>query len=86
MAKKSYLNFQLMKRREGRVTDSWEVLSKTDGSKLGSVQFKAEWRRYVFQSYMGPIFDPDCLRELADFMEGETNKRKEARREQVPPV
>lgn len=38
----------------------------------------------MFQSYMGPIFDPDCLRELADFMEGETNKRKEARREQVP--
>lgn len=40
MAKKSYPDFQLMKRREGRVTDSWEVLSKTDRfqARLRSVQ------------------------------------------------
>lgn len=75
MAKK-YLKFELQPQRKSVVTDTWEVLSLQGGDKLGRVLFWANWRKYVFQSYMGPIFDPGCLREIADFMEQQTQARK----------
>lgn len=74
---KSYLTFELQPQRPGVKTDTWAVLSQHDGSKLGRIIFWAAWRKYVFQPWAERLFDPGCLREIADFMERETQARKQ---------
>lgn len=67
-------------RPRGRVTHVWEVVS-VRGTVLGRVDWwPGCWRRYTFTPRASTIFDPGCLREIADFCEDQTLKHKEARR------
>lgn len=65
-------------RRMGRVTGAWHVHSLVDGSRLGYVDWRNGWRRYVFNPAMGTIYDAGCLREIADFCEEKTRDQQEA--------
>lgn len=55
-------------------THNWLVVSGEEG--LGNVKWFGHWRRYAFYPRPGCVFDPGCLREIADFCEGVTNHRK----------
>ena len=46
---------------------------------LGYVNFFPQWRKYVFTPVKATvvIFDSNCLREIADFTEKQTNEWKE---------
>jgi hypothetical protein len=78
----AYLEFILGKRPKGRKTDVWKVVSagKTNdllaSSGIGTVGWYSHWRRYVFEPRVETIFDPACLRELADFVERQTVAQK----------
>ena len=41
------------------------------------------WRRFSFFPNANTLFEPDCLRDLADFCESETKKRKAERAEEL---
>ncbi len=46
------------------------------GATLGSVKWYAPWRKYAFFPEPGTLFEPDCLRAVAGFCEGETRSHR----------
>ena len=72
----AYMDFVLQSQEEGRKTEKWKVISAMGSHELGVVSFHPAWRKYVFWPERNTIFDPACLRELADFVERQTNHWK----------
>lgn len=53
------------------------VDNKRSGDTLGYIEWYAPWRCYVLQEVTeGTVFNGECLRDVAAFMEAETAKRK----------
>lgn len=71
-----YLQFALCERAANRKTDSWEVSAR--GAILGYVRWWAAWRKYCFFPAEGTLYEQDCLREVAEFVEGQTRVYKAA--------
>jgi hypothetical protein len=57
-------------------TKRWEVFALKDGVQLGIIQWLSGWRRYVFQPSYPTAFEETCMREIADFIERETQEQK----------
>lgn len=59
-----------------RKTRQWSVSCR--GALLGRVSWYAQWRRYCFWPNVSTniLFDPSCLREIADFCEAQTKEHK----------
>lgn len=77
---KSYLNFVEIKDSK-RKTKQFYVSNLTIEPLiiLGYISFYPAWRKYIFHpnNQITAIFDPNCLREIADFCEKKTNEWKE---------
>lgn len=67
----SYINFTENGKSPSGKTKRWLVTAVSGGPGLGDVRWYGPWRKYVFQPSTA-IFDGDCLREIADFIESET--------------
>ncbi|MGH9747260.1 MAG: hypothetical protein ACRD59_14280 [Candidatus Acidiferrales bacterium] len=76
----SWINFQLEHRARGRKTDVWHVWSLDGRHHLGSVRWFSPWRKYSFWPARDTVFEQDCLRDLAAFIEAETVKQRKGRR------
>lgn len=63
----------------GRVTQVWRVVAKRGDVALGWVRWDTAWRRYVFAPLAMTIYEQDCLRDLATFVEDRTREHKAAR-------
>lgn len=60
----------------GRKTTVFEVFGYKEAF-LGTVSWSGGWRQYVFSPSQEPRqWSRDCLRELADFIEGLMTERK----------
>lgn len=57
-------------------TKVWDVVSKSGGESLGSVSWFGRWRKYAFFPNDETIYEPDCLRDIAQFCEDETLKHR----------
>lgn len=69
--KKSMLRFAQYA-EAGRKTASWGV-SSTGLVPLGHVRWFSQWRRYCFFPLdQHLVFDAECLRELAEFLQSQT--------------
>jgi len=73
----SYINFLGPFRRDGQKTCHWEVVSKDGGGELGAVKWFGRWRCYAFFPNPDTVFERKCLRDIADFCEGETQRHRE---------
>lgn len=67
-----------------RKTQRWHVVAKQRGDDLGVIEWDTGWRRYVFAPYEGSVYEQDCLRDIASFIEDETRKHKAASSAPVP--
>jgi hypothetical protein len=58
----------------------WYVAPKAGGSTLGQVKFHPAWRKYCFfpKQELETLFDPACLRTIADFCESKTEEWQKA--------
>ncbi len=56
-------------------TKVWAVISKEGGFELGKVKWFGRWRCYAFFP-TDSIFEPKCLREIADFIESRTQEHR----------
>lgn len=80
MAKESYINFvEIDPNPKTRV---WQVVptaespkAQEDIAELGEVKWFGRWRRYAFFPQEGTIYEQSCLRKIADFCEGQTQRR-----------
>jgi hypothetical protein len=77
-----WIKFVEVDLRDGRKTKVWAVMT-IDGSEcLGRIGWYSSWRRYCFivQLAADPrqqfIFEQDCLRRIADFVERKTRQHK----------
>ena len=58
-------------------TRIWTVTSTGDGAYLGRVSWWGAWRRYVFLPSADTVYDPNCLKAIADFCQTKTDEHKE---------
>lgn len=68
-------------------TKRFEVRTKgaaeRDGVPLGVVKWHPGWRCFAFFPNGGTLYEPTCLRDLADFCEAQTKARKAERAEEL---
>lgn len=72
---KSFLDFVHADSSPSGKTERWWVNSKT-GDPLGSINWYAPWRRYVFYPTHNTLFDVACLTAIAQFIEQQMTARK----------
>ncbi len=79
-----YIAFVEDPKREGR-TRVWMVVSKHDspGVSIGEVRWHGAWRQYAFFPKGETVFNPECLRDIAVFIEGQMRLRRTLRRRRL---
>jgi hypothetical protein len=75
-AKGTYLVFYNSGPRKGQKTNVYDVYAGTS-VKLGLIKWYAPWRKYSYFPNLNTVYEQVCLREIAEFCEIETRKRKE---------
>lgn len=71
----SYLNFVERPQDPNRKTAVFDVMS-SQRTNLGVIGFFPRWRKFVCEFQPKCVFDPACMREIADFTEAQTEKWK----------
>lgn len=64
-----------------RKTKIWYVENVDVSVVIGQVRWYNSWRRYAFFPAPECVFEQDCLRDIADFVEAETAKHKEQQKQ-----
>lgn len=67
-------------------TKVWSVHAKDGGPPLGSVRWHGAWRRYSFFPEPGTLFEKDCLRDIANFLETQTEAQRRPATELAEPT
>ena len=58
-------------------TKRWTIIANGNKSTLGWIEWYNPWRKYCFTTTtIRCIFEQDCLRDIANFIETETTKHK----------
>lgn len=57
-------------------TKTWWVRSEDGQDFLGEVKWYAPWRKYAFYPAAITIFEQDCLRDIASFIEEKTKEHR----------
>lgn len=82
-----WVSFNLEERRRGARTDVWHVWNlRNPPSHLGVVKWWTPWRRYCFFAEALTVFEQDCLRDLAQFVEQQTVQHRKGKRAFPPEV
>ena len=70
-----YIKFELLPKPRSYRTQVWVIRSTGSGAMLGEVRWRSNWRQYALYPAPNTVFEEDCLREIADFVEIETRNR-----------
>jgi hypothetical protein len=61
-------------------TKRWRVLTRDGGGAIGVaigvVSWWSPWRKYVFHPFAGSLYEQDCLRDIATFIENATREHR----------
>lgn len=61
-------------------TSIWDVHT-LDRAWLGQVKWFGPWRKYAYFPLSGTLYEPDCLRDLAQFCEDSTRAHRDAKKD-----
>lgn len=75
-----YMIAEKLPQMAGRKTSIWQILSARHGELLATVRWQGSWRQYVAQPAIATVFNSDCLRDLAGFLERENAEHKAQRK------
>lgn len=75
-----WIEFVAIGTSKSGLTQVWTVHPKDSTSFLGQISWYARWRKYVFApTPVGtPIFEEQCLRDIAAFIQEKTREHREA--------
>lgn len=59
-----------------RKTSTWELVAKESGSHLGWIKWYSPWRKYSFFPGVETLYEPICLRDIANFIDEQMVARK----------
>lgn len=78
---RKWIDFKLSE--TGEKTNKWIVVSKEadSGIHLGIIKWYGPWRKYSFFPNEMTVFEQDCLRDIAYFIELKTKEHREKKRE-----
>ncbi len=76
-----WITFELEIPLKQRKTDIWGVYSKQGHAVLGLVMWYPAWRKYAFYPNKETVFEQDCLRDIAKFIEDKTKEHKDGPKE-----
>lgn len=71
-----WIEFRHYSPKSGQKTSLWIVRSKQSGATLGVIKWFGSWRKYSFFPSDSTIFEQDCLRDIANFIEEKTKEYK----------
>lgn len=59
-------------------TRIWQVVTTYDGGGvvLGQIRWHGAWRKYAFFPATGTLYEPTCLRDIAEFIDRQMSQRK----------
>jgi hypothetical protein len=60
-------------------TRTYSIRSRSRGDVLAIVRWYGAWRQYTMEPLYHTVWNKDCLREVADFLEGLMQERREAK-------
>jgi hypothetical protein len=72
-----WLEFHLVENKPK--TEVWFVWAKGRKTYLGGIRWHGPWRCYAFFPVHGSLYEQDCLRDLADFVENLMKKKRSRR-------
>lgn len=73
--KGTYITFRFERLSESGKTKRW-VVESAEGQPIAYVEWGGHWRKYIFFPLSCTIFEEVCLREIADFIQGETKAHR----------
>lgn len=77
MAKNNlWISFESSGETKSGITKIWTVITKDSNIVLGEIRWHSSWRRYCFLPRGDTLFEQDCLRNIADFIEAKTIEHK----------
>ena len=65
-------------------TAIWFVAAKDGGGMLGEIRWFGRWRRYAFYPQAATVFEPTCLRNIAQFIDNEMKLRRVPKLRRIP--
>lgn len=80
-----WIDFQKLNRPADRKTDIYHVVTKDGNSLLGTVTWYAPWRCYSFQPNHNTVFEQQCLKDIASFLDKLMLERKLQKQSQNQP-
>lgn len=57
-------------------TKVWLVIANDGAIILGKISWFGRWRRYCFFPAAETVFEQDCLRDIAEFIEAQTKLQR----------
>lgn len=72
----SFLTLEHAGTSQSGKTNIW-IVKHTGGTLLGEIKWWAAWRKYTFFPFAGTLYDPVCLREIAELTEKKTQEHKQ---------
>jgi hypothetical protein len=82
-----WVSFKLEEpRRRELKTDVWHVWNLSESAHLGTVKWYGPWRKYAFFPAAETLYEQDCLRDIAAFVESETLQHRKGKRAFPPEV
>jgi hypothetical protein len=81
--KSKYVCIELVGPSDSGKTEVHQVLTADRLVRLGMVSWYAPWRKYVFHPSGGTLYDPNCLRDIADSVDGLNRQHREGKKEAV---
>ena len=68
----------------GQKTEIWHVVTTRGDDLLGRVIWFWKWRKYVFAPQYGTVYEQDCLRDIAAFVDARTAEQRGMRAARLP--
>jgi len=72
-----WIEFVRLTQDLNRKTATWEVVSKDTQTVIGFIKWYGTWRKYCFFPDEDTVFEQDCLRDIAEFIQTATKLHKE---------
>jgi len=74
-----WIEFKHYPPKPNRKTATWMVINKDTRAVIGCIGWDCGWRKYVFNPYHSTMYEEDCLRDIANFVENETKQHRNRR-------
>lgn len=76
----SYVEFIQQPHEHHRKTAWWHVRNRSRDAYLGTVRWHGAWRQFCFFPEDHTLYNPECLRDIADFVQRATGDYLAAKR------